>query len=137
MSDLREVRTGRRWLWFCTIPFWALLIGAAAVAVLEDASMLRFVVTVAGGAAISGALIGLLVLVARTNARALTRPRAEARLAQIRAWTVIGVLAGVVAAGAGIAMTAGVDGAVALLAAALLVLFGTVVAVWRRTRGGE
>lgn len=124
--------TDRRWLWFCSIPFWALLAGAVAVAVLEDPSLVRFTATVAGGAAMSGALVGLLAFVGWSNRRARARSGTDARQAQIRAWAVIAGLAAVVAIGAGIAALGGVEGAIVLLVTALAALVGALIGIWRR-----
>lgn len=61
------------WVWFCSIPFWMLLLGAVLVAVTEDPSPVRFVATVAGGAVISAVLIGLVLAVGWSNERAIRR----------------------------------------------------------------
>jgi uncharacterized membrane protein len=123
----------RSWIWFCSIPFWLLLLGAVGVAVTEDPAPVRFVATVAGGAAISGVLIGLVVLVGRSTARAARRTPSQAVQAQARAWTVIAAVSAIVTMAAATAAAAGGGGgAVVLAATAAGCTVGAVVAVLRR-----
>ncbi|WP_370326228.1 hypothetical protein [Euzebya sp.] len=124
-----------RWVRLCSIPFWALLVGAIGVAVTEDPSPVRFVATVAGGLGMSAVLLGLVLGVSASNRRALERAPTAAVEGQIRALTVIAGVALVVASGAGVAIAAGMrGGAVALCTTGVGVALACGVAIWRRAR---